>query len=458
MLASAKPCACCSALQCPLHRKWLLTLRCAGLCNNGTTTQHVIRRAACTCSSGMGHSRTLYVHCSHQGREEIQEDDLFTALEKIQQERLGGSMNSSQSTDETVRTARDRSLTAVLSCSMDRPAHSTDARLPEMRGLQGIHTIQEFLTKAQRSSSLTSNARTDQRCGCGMQVVPAQLRRNIAVYEAARSLLGYITPDFDEVAKVRLAKRPAVQNLHALCSASQVGQPAAAACVAFAGVRWEGRLLSARGGCCWVEGADNAVILKGCDHTKSLVAQVVACPGGVAVGHTYFIPSEEHLESGITTRAFMEAKLVVCLAGRCAESGACRALGPAFDAAGLWQDRAGLERGLCALAVCVILPAYVLTSLPWWTATPFCWSSRHQSTCRPPCCRVGERLVLGDANVSTMGAGDLNAANRCAREMVYRCGFSAKLGPVSLMDQEEVYLGQGDRCGFHKNTQGTGWR
>ena len=51
-------------------------------------------------------------------------------------------------------------------------------------------------------------------------------------------------------------------------------------------------------------------------------SQVVACPGGVAVGHTYFIPSEEHLESGITTRAFMEAKLVVCLAGRCA--------GPAF--------------------------------------------------------------------------------------------------------------------------------
>jgi hypothetical protein len=43
-----------------------------------------------------------------QGREEIQEDDLFTALEKIQQERLGGSMNSSQSTDETVRMAQDR--------------------------------------------------------------------------------------------------------------------------------------------------------------------------------------------------------------------------------------------------------------------------------------------------------------------------------------------------------------
>jgi hypothetical protein len=40
---------------------------------------------------------------SLQGREEIQEDDMFTALEKIQQERLGGSMNSSQSSDETVR-------------------------------------------------------------------------------------------------------------------------------------------------------------------------------------------------------------------------------------------------------------------------------------------------------------------------------------------------------------------
>jgi hypothetical protein len=51
------------------------------------------------------HSRSP---CTCQGREEIQEDDLFTALEKIQQERLGGSMNSSQSTDETVRIAWDR--------------------------------------------------------------------------------------------------------------------------------------------------------------------------------------------------------------------------------------------------------------------------------------------------------------------------------------------------------------
>ena len=53
-------------------------------------------------------SNHVDVFCSPQGREEIQEDDLFTALEKIQQERLGGSMNSSQSTDETVRIAWDR--------------------------------------------------------------------------------------------------------------------------------------------------------------------------------------------------------------------------------------------------------------------------------------------------------------------------------------------------------------
>ena len=46
--------------------------------------------------------------------------------------------------------------------------------------------------------------------------------RNIAVYEAARSLLGYITPDFDEVAKVRRAKRLFVRDPHAMWRARQV--------------------------------------------------------------------------------------------------------------------------------------------------------------------------------------------------------------------------------------------
>lgn len=37
--------------------------------------------------------------------------------------------------------------------------------------------------------------------------------------------------------------------------------------------------------------------------------------------------------------------------------------------------------------------------------------------------RCAERLLLGDANVSTAGAGDQYTANRIAREMVFRCGF-----------------------------------
>ncbi len=53
--------------------------------------------------------------------------------------------------------------------------------------------------------------------------------------------------------------------------------------------------------------------------------------------------------------------------------------------------------------------------------------------------------MLGDAHVSTAGSADLDSANVVAREMIYRCGFSSKLGPVSLMDEEEVYLGR-SRC------------
>ena len=101
------------------------------------------------------------------------------------------------------------------------------------------------------------------------------------------------------------------------------------------------------------------------------------------------------------------------------------------------------------IALSAVCYAYSATSSLDWTSH-IAAANQALQCCRPACCRVGERLVLGDANVSTMGAGDLNAANRCAREMVYRCGFSAKLGPVSLMDQEEVYLGQGDRCSLSR--------
>ena len=57
--------------------------------------------------------------------------------------------------------------------------------------------------------------------------------------------------------------------------------------------------------------------------------------------------------------------------------------------------------------------------------------------------RCAEQLVLGEANISTASAGDLEQANNIAREMVYRCGFSKRLGPVALMDNEEVFIGRG---------------
>lgn len=127
--------------------------------------------------------------------------------------------------------------------------------------------------------------------------IPERMRRTIAIYEAARALVGYITPNFDEIQRVS------------------------------------------------------------------------ACPGGLATGYTYFLPMEERLESRVTTRAYLESRMVVAIAGRCAE-----------------------------------------------------------------------QLVLGEANISTAGASDLELANSIAREMVYRCGFGKRTGPVALMDNEEVYL------------------
>ena len=58
-------------------------------------------------------------------------------------------------------------------------------------------------------------------------------------------------------------------------------------------------------------------------------------------------------------------------------------------------------------------------------------------------CRCAEKLILGDASISTASAGDVEQANNIAREMVYRCGFSKRLGPVALMDSEEVFIGRG---------------
>jgi len=47
-----------------------------------------------------------------------------------------------------------------------------------------------------------------------------------------------------------------------------------------------------------------------------LSVQVSVCPGGLASGYTYFIPQEEHLESQVVTRGYLEGRMVVGLAGR----------------------------------------------------------------------------------------------------------------------------------------------
>ena len=48
----------------------------------------------------------------------------------------------------------------------------------------------------------------------------------------------------------------------------------------------------------------------------NLYLQVSVCPGGLASGYTYFIPQEEHLESHVVTRGYLEGRMVVGLAGR----------------------------------------------------------------------------------------------------------------------------------------------
>lgn len=56
--------------------------------------------------------------------------------------------------------------------------------------------------------------------------------------------------------------------------------------------------------------------------------------------------------------------------------------------------------------------------------------------------RCGEKLVLGEAGVSEAGISDLESVNFIAREMVYKYGFNKRLGPVSLMEDQERFLNE----------------
>lgn len=49
------------------------------------------------------------------------------------------------------------------------------------------------------------------------------------------------------------------------------------------------------------------------------LAKVVACPDGSPTGFAHFIPKEEHLETGIMTRGYLESLIVARMAGRAAE-------------------------------------------------------------------------------------------------------------------------------------------
>ena len=154
--------------------------------------------------------------------------------------------------------------------------------------------------------------------------IPPLMRRTIAVYEAAKALTGYITPNYDEITKARCwsaAERwllgPAPCSI---CSND---------CSATCGATTQGRTASQHGRC--VLCGSNFFLPEDCVGAKSALqrsgsswldacgrtaVQVSACPGGAMTGYTYFIPSEEHLESRVTTRGFMEARMVVALAGR----------------------------------------------------------------------------------------------------------------------------------------------
>mgnify|MGYP002631347938 FL=1 len=49
------------------------------------------------------------------------------------------------------------------------------------------------------------------------------------------------------------------------------------------------------------------------------LAKVVCCPGGAPTGFAHFVPLEEHLETGVMTRGYLESLIVARMAGRAAE-------------------------------------------------------------------------------------------------------------------------------------------
>lgn len=100
------------------------------------------------------------------------------------------------------------------------------------------------------------------------------------------------------------------------------------------------------------------------------LAKVVSCPGGTSTASfVHWIPREEHLETGVMNRAYLEASLTVALAGRAAE-----------------------------------------------------------------------RLIYGEAGMTTLSGGDVAHAGVVARELVLRSGFGRSLGPACMTEATRVYV------------------
>ncbi len=100
------------------------------------------------------------------------------------------------------------------------------------------------------------------------------------------------------------------------------------------------------------------------------LAKIVSCPGGTSTASfVHWIPREEHLETGLMSRSYLEATITVGLAGRAAE-----------------------------------------------------------------------RLVFGEAGLTTLSGGDVAHAGVAARELVLRSGFGRTLGPANVQTAKQVYV------------------
>jgi len=189
------------------------------------------------------------------------------------------------------------------------------ARAARMAGRQGREAItEEDIYAAMENKALEAYAEMTNAPKPGVDAgvpdpIPHSLRKAIAVYEAGKAMLAYVTPGYEEVARVSI------------------------------------------------------------------------CPFNIITGYTLFVEDEDKSVNAILTRSDMESQMVVHLAGRCAE-----------------------------------------------------------------------KLVMGEGEVTAMGAPDLFHANMIAREMVMSMGMGRRMGPMDLMhiqDRQDLstHVGQGGDSG-----------